>query len=205
MDTVTKSNDYRIRIIPQYSLNQVLVSVNAGDTSVKALNLGDVIDGTQNIWTSNNKYWINLYNSATNKGNWNNVTNKYIGLKMYKNGDEFFGWVQMTITPGTSQPTVTLYDHAYQKTPGKGLTAGQTVGVNHIIRNNDNYILSNRRLNILADRAEKILITDMSGRQMLNMDVKSNKSIDLSAFANGIYMIRIATDNGILTDKILLN
>jgi hypothetical protein len=196
-----KTSEYRVRILPQYIENMVLVS---SDSMVKVLSFGDLIDGAQTVWTSNNLNWMTLINTATGKGNWDNVANRFIGLKMNKNGDDFYGWAQMTIAPGTSQPTVTLFDMAFQKTTGKSITAGQTVGMNHIIINSAKYILNDRQLNILTDRAENLSITDISGHQLLNADVKSNKSVDLSAYPNGIYLVRISTDNGIMTDKIIL-
>ena len=176
------------------------------DSIVKALNAGDSINETSTIWTNSTQKTLYLANYNNNPiGEWVNVTHKFIGLRMYKNGDYFYGYVQMSVVPVASwQPTTTIIDMAYQQTPNKGLKAGQTVGVNHIILNQANYYLNDHQLNILADKAEMVSITDISGHQLFNSDVKSNKSFDLSSYANGIYLLKITTDNGILTDKILL-
>jgi hypothetical protein len=193
---------YKVCIFPNQASNAVLVT-NDSNEFVKALNAGDPIDETLTKWSDTKKY-LYLYNEGTkNFGLWSNVSNKFIGLRMYKNGEYYYGYVQMTIQSGT-QPTVKIIDIAYQKTVNKGIKAGQTAGLIHQNLNSDKYFLNDRQLNILTDRTENISISDISGHQLLNSYVKSNQTFDLSKFANGIYLLKITGDDGMMTKKIVL-
>ena len=198
------TSNFRLWIKPMYNSSEVLCS---NDTLVKALKSGDPIDETSTIWNSHGQDWMYLANveKPNSIGEWVNVTHKFVGLRMYKNGDYFYGYVQLSVVPtGIGKPDVTIWDMAYQKTANKGLKAGQTVGVNHLFSTQQNYILNGHQLYILTDKAEKISILDMSGHQLLNADAKSNRSFDLSAFANGIYLLKISAEAGTITKKIVL-
>ena len=194
---------FRLRIIPNYP-NQEVLCLN--DTIVKALSTGDAIDDVQTVWSSNKQNWMWLCNYQTIKfGQWQTVSHKFIGIRMYKNGEYYYGYIQMSVAPNVAgQPDVTIFDLAYEQTPGKGIKAGQTVGINHLVLNNSNYILNNRQLNIISEKAEKITLTDISGNQLLNSDVRTNKSFDLSSYSNGIYILTITASNGVITKKISL-
>lgn len=187
------------------AFNNEVICTN--DSIVKALNTGYVIDATSTIWKDAKPSWLYLaYYTAKKFGEFQNVTNKFIGIRMDNgNGDFNYGYIQMSVTPNSAgQPSTIVVDWAYQKIAGKPIKAGQTVGVAHYIINPTQYILNDHQLRILSDKAENISISDISGHQLLNSDLHSNKNFDLSSYANGIYLIKLSGADGVITKKIML-
>jgi hypothetical protein len=58
-------------------------------------------------------------------GNWNEVTNRYLGLKFVVNGETHYGWARLTVT-GKGGLGATLTGYAYETIPNKRILAGQT-------------------------------------------------------------------------------
>ena len=51
---------------------------------------------------------------------------------------------------------------------------------------------------------KKLIITDITGKQLIEKkQIKQNETISLSGFENGIYIIKIQTDEEIFTIKII--
>ncbi len=61
-------------------------------------------------------------------GQWQNVTNAYLGLKFYIGGKEHFGWARLTVSSGTGTISATLTGFAYETQVGKSIIAGRTTG-----------------------------------------------------------------------------
>ncbi len=57
----------------------------------------------------------------------------------------------------------------------------------------------------MADDSEILTITigDISGKQILKIDAKNTKEIDLTNFAQGMYLLKIETNLGVFTRKII--
>lgn len=60
---------------------------------------------------------------TTTGGNWYNQTDKYLGLKIIKNGLTYYGWVRLQIVSASS---ITVKDYAYNSIPNQPILAGQT-------------------------------------------------------------------------------
>ncbi len=59
-------------------------------------------------------------------------------------------------------------------------------------------------LTFTGQSVNKLVITDITGKQiMVKTDIGSEETIDLSDYENGIYVIRIVSDNEIITAKII--
>ncbi len=56
-------------------------------------------------------------------------------------------------------------------------------------------------LNIEADGVQEVSVVDLSGRTVMN--VKNTKSINMSNLANGVYYVRVITNNGISSQKVI--
>lgn len=63
-------------------------------------------------------------------GRWQNVTNRYLGLKFVTAGEIHFGWARFSVTSGTGKITAALTGYAYETIPNKPILAGQTKGTN---------------------------------------------------------------------------
>jgi hypothetical protein len=60
-------------------------------------------------------------------GDWDNVTNRYLGLKFIIRGKLHYGWAQLNVQENLFF-TATLTGYAYETTAGKSIKAGQTKG-----------------------------------------------------------------------------
>jgi hypothetical protein len=70
--------------------------------------------------------------SGTCSGQWNNVKNRYLGLKFVINGATHFGWARLNVACITTfehhQVKGLLTGYAYETVPGKPIVAGKTMG-----------------------------------------------------------------------------
>jgi hypothetical protein len=60
-------------------------------------------------------------------GDWDNVTNRYLGLKFIIRGKLHYGWARLNVQENLFF-TATLTGYAYETTAGKSIKAGQTKG-----------------------------------------------------------------------------
>jgi hypothetical protein len=66
---------------------------------------------------------------GTCKGQWVNVTNRYLGLQFMVKGKIHFGWARLSVTcPSKSKALGVLTGYAYETIPNKAIIAGQTKG-----------------------------------------------------------------------------
>jgi hypothetical protein len=62
----------------------------------------------------------------TSKGNWLNVTNRYLGLRFTISGKIHFGWARLTVAGCAVKGNLTGY--AYETIPNKPIVTGKTKG-----------------------------------------------------------------------------
>jgi hypothetical protein len=64
------------------------------------------------------------------KGNWINVSNRYLGLKFVVDGEQYYGWARMSVhlNKANHEITAVLTGYAYENIPNHGIPAGQTSG-----------------------------------------------------------------------------
>ena len=60
-------------------------------------------------------------------GNWNDVHNRYLGLRFSINGETHYAWARLTVT-GKGGIGATLTGYAYETVPNRPIVAGQTSG-----------------------------------------------------------------------------
>ena len=60
-------------------------------------------------------------------------------------------------------------------------------------------------LRIVSDLAkiEQIIIYNLNGKQILKVDFQENQPIDVSSLAKGMYLVKLQTENGSLTKKMI--
>ncbi len=96
-----------------------------GNDDAIVLNNGDAISAGKYFY-----YNVNLFDQspAGNEGNWNNQTDKYLGVKFIlnrsaaPNATVHYGWVRMST--GSNYNSITIKDFAYENTPGQSILAG---------------------------------------------------------------------------------
>lgn len=59
-------------------------------------------------------------------GQWQNITNAYLGLKFYIGGKEHFGWARLTVSSGSGSISARLTGFAYETQVGVAIIAGST-------------------------------------------------------------------------------
>jgi len=67
---------------------------------------------------------VSIRNSYT-RGQWKNVSNRYLGLKFQISGKTHYGWARLTVEL-TNGITATLTGYAYETVPNRPILAGQT-------------------------------------------------------------------------------
>ena len=65
-------------------------------------------------------------------GQFQNVTNRYLGLKFLLNGQIHYGWARFTVSSGTGRINVQLTGYAYETIANRPIIAGQTSGPAHV-------------------------------------------------------------------------
>ena len=65
-------------------------------------------------------------------GQWNKVTNRYLGLKFQVKGKKHYGWARLSVTVNKLTITPTLTGYAYETVPSKPVIAGKTKGTDVI-------------------------------------------------------------------------
>lgn len=59
------------------------------------------------------------------RGNWVNVTSRYLGLKFQIKGETHYGWARLNVEVGYPSMNATLTAYAYESVPDKEIIAGQ--------------------------------------------------------------------------------
>lgn len=61
-------------------------------------------------------------------GQWQNVADRYLGLKFSINGSIHYGWARFSVTSGSGTITATLSGYAYETVANQPITAGRAKG-----------------------------------------------------------------------------
>ena len=61
-------------------------------------------------------------------GQWQNVADRYLGLKFSINGSIHYGWARFSVTSGSGTITATLSGYAYETVANRPITAGKAKG-----------------------------------------------------------------------------
>ncbi|GIV28156.1 MAG: hypothetical protein KatS3mg027_1970 [Bacteroidia bacterium] len=117
--------------------------------------------------------------------------------------------------PNNNWPILTVQNSTISSTIG-GTSVQSTVTINSnyqtLSNETNNFILNNSNISffpnpakdfvtVLADNIKNIVITDISGKKILETN---QNSIDLSAFHSGIYFIRVETDSNSIVEKLII-
>jgi hypothetical protein len=84
---------------------------------------GAMVSQCQGLCTSSGR-------RAATTGRWDNVNNRYLGVKFTINGKVHYGWARLSVTnlKDKFRITATLTGYAYETIPNKPIIAGKTKG-----------------------------------------------------------------------------
>ncbi len=206
------NNDYTFEIIELSADVFAARVVTVGgskflDTSTygypESLNNGDPING---YFNSGNGV-LGTFNDA---GQFNGAGNKFLGLKINSNSNNYIGWIELNCS--INNDTLTLLSYGYNTTADETINAGQTVitDINNEVSKSDN------KLNIHPNPCNDILFvggidinnnTKYSIYNVLGKLITKGivtKTIDVSDMPNGIYILDIETSEFSEQRKIII-
>jgi hypothetical protein len=171
---------------------------------VDAKNLGDNFG---NWWQSYDSYIFQIPEFMTMNG----AGNKYIGLRLFKNGNYYYGWVQVNVY--TNADFVTVINYGFEDIPNTKITAGQTVSSPSSINelNKELFTIYPNPVNnsFTINTISKSNITSIRLYSLMGELVKeigtSAKLVNTSDLKAGIYFIEIIADNRKTIKKIVKN
>ena len=69
------------------------------------------------------------------EGKWNNVVNRYLGLKFVIGGHIHFGWARLNVSCNAPKVSALLTGYAYETIPNKPIITGKTHGPDVLVEN----------------------------------------------------------------------
>jgi len=141
--------DFRITNTTNYNTDQafwdLFVRPNQGNAAIgtfvyrgfppnaRALGLGARIGAAGEHLYSQSAKMVSFYvggGGSSAHGNWNNVTNHYLGFKFQIAGETHFGWARfdVRVLTGPVRINALLTGYAYETIPNRPIIAGQTSG-----------------------------------------------------------------------------
>ncbi len=218
--SVSSGVTYDIKGAAVYPLNgnEVLIDQASSNNYIKALDLNSPIGPNQTIWGyTSSAFILNVELKVTYSGGtytnelglWDDVQNKYMGVKFKINNNTHYGWVRMDVNE--TGDSVLIKSYAYHSVPNGAVTAGVTgVGISDMILPSDYQLfMDEKALRVNFTEALKaqanMKIFDSNGKLVSdNILAEQNNSIQLD-LAAGVYMVNLNIDGTIITEKIVVN
>lgn len=188
--------------------------------TVKKLVPGDVIGSSQS-WHNTTFQYLRFNQTAfsfppviTNTGEWDNVVDGFVGLRLISGGQTYYGWVRMDVSVGTSGASMTIKDYAYNSIPNQPILAGEAMTTG-IIENAFTYSInlfpnpaSNGFTIDLGSNHEEVKVTvaDMNGKVVYTTMATDtqNMGVNTDDFAEGIYVVQIQAGEFLGTKKLVV-
>jgi len=196
-------------ITPLTASNDTLGSGGATYAYPFALNNGDAISSGAGSWFNNGFAggFQSLNYSSGSIGNWNNITDGYLGLRFNISGSTHYGWIRLDVD--NTGNVWTVKDLAYHDTADTALNAGQqTLSVDNTIFENIKVIALNKSIGLynLPENTNYRLV-NIAGKQVLNGETTgSSFVVEANTIANGIYIMELTDKNSktVIRKKLVL-
>lgn len=131
-------------------------------------------------------------------GQWNNLTDKYVGLRFSGgDGNLHYGWIRMDVSKYPA--SITLKDYAYESQDGVAIKAGDMGNVGLPIVNSSepfDIFSTEGMVNIFVndgtfDQAT-VTVSNMLGQTMVMQSLSNSITrLDLNRFGKGVYVVTI--------------
>lgn len=181
--------------------NQVLCDANGP----LALNAGDSICSNSQTWSSTDDLLIQYMSMNYYAGNWDNVGQRYAGLKFVMNGQWHYGWIRLSV--GGS---ATILDWGYNLQPDSCITAGcaDINGISYYNKDLFSVFSSGKQLKISLENGNSAAVLNLynsSGQLVLQQTLNAPETlIDCAELAPGIYFAEVCDGERLFSQKILL-
>lgn len=132
----------------------------------------------------------------------------YAGFKVQFGSNVYYGWIKLS---ANTDKTFTVYEYAVETTAGRSIAAGDKVGNSSIVSVKTNNLTfypnpaSNRLTIELPEGAEQMTICDIAGKEVISFKAESGmQTLDVSSLTAGTYFLKVQTEEGISTKKIII-
>ncbi len=147
-------------------------------------------------------------------GNWQNVSGKFMGLKIKMGPDFYYGWIKLGVSIANYSVSITIMEYAYNSTPNQPVLAGQTTTTG-IIENSfasSINLFPNPATNYLTialgNNTKKVELTfaDITGKIIYTNIATDTQKVEVNTkdFAEGIYVVQIQAADFIATKKLIV-
>lgn len=208
--TITPFNDNEVnyrRIDSIYYPNQ--------DTTIyyhipKPFNFGEEINDSY-LYTSDVSY-LYRHSSSSISGfsheifDWDNIGDKYLGIRMNINDTLYYGWVRLEISTGSSNggsSEVTVMEYALSKSLQSGIFDNH---YRKAIAVYPNPVKSDLNIDLPENiNSGNITIIDLNGaiRRTIRISNSGFQTIHMSDLETGFYMIRVVSENNMYYSRII--
>lgn len=148
-------------------------------------------------------------------GNWQNVSGKFMGLKIKMGSDFYYGWIKLGVSIASYSVSITIMEYAYNSIPNQPILAGQTT-VTGITENSFASSINvfpnpaNNYLTIaLGNNTKKVEVTiaDITGKIIYTNIATNTQKVEVNTkdFAEGIYVVQIQIADFIATKKLIVS
>ncbi|MFT7611130.1 MAG: hypothetical protein ACI9J3_000072 [Parvicellaceae bacterium] len=192
---------------------------SSGDTVATVLNANDDISGAGSVWSNGGSAYLEFqadfsfpaysYAGSFGGGAFGPSIDKYIGLKFSIGPATHYGWVRLDVS--ADGKSVTIKDYAYDATADAAIPAGDTGAVAssvldlsasvNVIGAIDKVIVHNHS----GISNGTVSIIGMNGQVVKTEAITGAKEIiNTEELSTGIYVVRVAFEEGIVTKKVYL-
>jgi hypothetical protein len=151
-------------------------------------------------------------------GPWNNVSGKYVALKIKVGTNFYYGWIKLGVAIAGYSVSITIMEYAYNSIPNQPILAGET-NATGIIENSFASSISlfpnpatNHLTIALGNNCKKaeVTIADITGKIIYSIPIaigtSETQNIDVNTedFSEGIYVVQIQASDFIATKKLVV-
>lgn len=199
-------NDYLIRAFDNGSQTKITVR-GYNNCQVEAASDGKAMGLSQNAPIGNNSW----RDTALLVGFDQNLyyfplgATAFIGVKLNKNNQTYYGYITMNISGSGSLNIASVYNYAYEDVPNRPIFAGSTISVNTTDLNRPASLFWNGHAICYQTRPEQyqqLVITDVSGRRILETPVNQGEQHFPLSLPKGIYLAYFCNSTGAIGERI---
>lgn len=133
------------------------------------------------------------------------TTNGFLGMQVRIGDSLHFAWARLDVSAESN--SFTVKDFAVELTPGDSiLAAGNLLSIAQNVFDNSAIISNNKTLKIVLSSDLKdvdMILFDLQGRVLREEDLPNGTSVmDLSDFADGVYLVQLKHKGVVRTEKI---